>query len=231
MTDNQYSIKIVFLYSLIASVCPSAFVGIIVILSGDFGQLEVKVLLTTLTISGASLGGLCCVAAYEARKVPYFATAGVLLVGMTALMILIGVWTESDWELFWKTVGTMSAFSVAFAHLCLLNMARLKSAYRYATRSAYVVDFLMCGIITYLIWTEFGFVNEDIIFRVLGVNAILIGVVSFLIPILHRLSLGEVEVSGDNYETALENIDEEIAQLKDRLNELETQKMKVLEEV
>ena len=231
MTDHRVSLKKVFLYSLIVSVCLSALFGIIAILSGDFGDTEIKILLTSLTISAASLGGLCCGAAYEARRVPYFATAGVLLIGMTALMILFGLWTELDWDLYWRMVGMMSTFSGAFAHLCLLHMARLKSSYQYVTWAAYTVDFLMCGIVSYMIWSDFNLFNEEIIFRLLGVDAILIGVVSILIPILHRLSRGEVEVSGDNYEAVLANIDEEIVQLKERLNELEAQKMKLLEKV
>ncbi|MDC0273889.1 MAG: hypothetical protein P8M30_08705 [Planctomycetaceae bacterium] len=231
MTHQRVSLKNIFLYSLIASVCLSALFGIIVILSGDFGEMKLKFLLTSLTISGASLGGLCCGAAFEARRVPHFATAGVLLIGMTALMILFGMWTEFDWELYWKMVGTMSAFSGAFAHLSLLHMARLKSSYRYVTWAAYAVDFLMCGIISYMIWSDFNLFNEELIFRLLGVDAILIGVVSILLPILHRLSRGELDLSGDNFENILADIDAEISTLKQRIDVLETQKFKMLENV
>lgn len=230
MSSRKISLKQVFLYSLIASVCLSAFLGIIAILSGDFGELQIKVMLTSLTISDASLGGLCCGAAYEAKRVPYFALAGILLVGITALMLLFGIWNEVHWDAYWQMVGTMSAFATAFAHLSLLQMARLTRLYQSAIWFAYVVDFSMCGLISYLIWWDYGF-DEDWMFRLIGVDAILIAAVSILIPILHRLSRGENDLSESNLETSLADINYEISQLKQRLQELEQQKIRLLEHV
>ncbi|MBD3673527.1 MAG: hypothetical protein HUJ26_08365 [Planctomycetaceae bacterium] len=230
MLSRSYSIKNVFLYSLIVSVCLSAFLGIIAILSGDFGELQIKVILTSLTISGASLGGLCCGAAYEARRVPFFALAGILLVGVTALMLLFGIWTEVRWDAYWQMVGTMSAFATAFAHLSLLQMARLTRLYQTAIWFGYVVDFAMCGLISYLIWWDYGF-DEDWMFRLIGVDAILIAAVSILIPILHRLSRGEVDITDGDIEATLADIDYEMSSLKQRLQELEAQKIRLLEQV
>src|SRR5262249_46369732 len=56
MDESQpFAVKKAFLYALIASVVLGALLGILTILSGRFGWLEVRVLLTTVTVAGASI--------------------------------------------------------------------------------------------------------------------------------------------------------------------------------
>ena len=64
------NIKKLFLYLLIASVAVSSLVGIFVILFGNFGEFEVKVLLTTLTIMVTSILRLACGALLESNRRP-----------------------------------------------------------------------------------------------------------------------------------------------------------------
>ena len=224
---KKISLPKLFLYTLIISVCLSAFLGILAILSGDFGELQIKVLISSLTISGASLGGLCCGAAYEAHRVRHFALAGVLLVAVAAVMILAGIWGEFHSEELWKMTATVSVFAAGFAHMCLLQLARLARVYHWALWAAYVVVFGLCAIISVMLWGEYG---DDLIFRIMGVDAILVGAVSILIPIMHRLSRGEISVSEGDIETALADLDDEISGLKHRLYELESMKLQLLSE-
>ena len=61
MNDQQgFPVKKAFLYALIGSVVLSALLGIGAILSGRFGWFEIRILLTTITISVASICGLAC---------------------------------------------------------------------------------------------------------------------------------------------------------------------------
>lgn len=55
---ETFPVKQAFLYSLIASVLVSALLGIVAILSGSFGWLEIRIILTTVTIAAASICGL-----------------------------------------------------------------------------------------------------------------------------------------------------------------------------
>ena len=52
--------KRAFLYLLVASVALSAIIGIAVLIFGNFGDFEIKVLLTTLTVTVTSILGLAC---------------------------------------------------------------------------------------------------------------------------------------------------------------------------
>ena len=57
------------LYVMIGSVVLSALLGIFAILSGDWGWYELRILLTTITISGASICILACVALWERKNI------------------------------------------------------------------------------------------------------------------------------------------------------------------
>ena len=55
---NNLNIRRIFLYTLIASVAVSSLIGIGVVLLGDFGEFEVRVLMITLTVTMTSILGL-----------------------------------------------------------------------------------------------------------------------------------------------------------------------------
>ncbi len=57
--------KKVALWFLIVSVAISAALGILAILTGNFGDFEMRIILTTLTISAASIGALSAGALWE----------------------------------------------------------------------------------------------------------------------------------------------------------------------
>ena len=76
--EGDVNFKKVFLISLIVALSISAFLGIIIFLTGNFGKTELKILLTTLTIGGFSLTGLCCAILLEKKRFPFFAVIGML---------------------------------------------------------------------------------------------------------------------------------------------------------
>ena len=59
-TVAGFSWRTLSLRALIASVVLAALMGMVAILSGDFGELQARVLLTTLTIGVTSILGLAC---------------------------------------------------------------------------------------------------------------------------------------------------------------------------
>jgi hypothetical protein len=75
-----------FLYILIASVVLSALIGIAVLLFGDFGEVEIRVLFTTLTITVTSVCGLACGAFLESGRGRVLPAAGIGLAVVSAVM-------------------------------------------------------------------------------------------------------------------------------------------------
>ena len=142
-----------FLYVLIGSVAVSAVFGIAVILFGDFGEFEVRVLMTTLTVAVTSILGLACGASIETGRGRNMPIAGIILSILAALGMLLIIWDAlDDNETFIKSTLTLVTLAVACSHLCLLRLARLDCRFEWSYLVAFICDWLLAAIILYLMW-------------------------------------------------------------------------------
>lgn len=211
----------IFLNTLIASVALSAVIGIVVILFGQFGEFEVRVLMTTLTVTATSILGLACGACYEAGRGRRLPLAGIVLSVVSALALFLIIWNVlDDNETYIKTTITLVIGAIVASHLSLLRLARLDGRFAWTYTFAVVCDVLLAAIVLYLMWFE-PEGESDLVFRTMGVLSILIAAVTVVTPVFHRLSTGVDEV---------EKIDEEIAALKQRIEELEKRKIETLDD-
>lgn len=212
---GNHNLKKIFLYILIASVAVSALFGIGVILFGDFGSFEVRVLMTTLTITAASVLGLACGACLEAARGRSLPIVGITLSLVSALMLFLVIWDVlDDSEVFVKSVMTTSLIAVSCSHLSLLSIARLDKRFAWSWLAAFVCIWLLAAILLYIMWFEPDS-SSDLVSRIIGILSILIAAVTVVTPVFHRLSSGEPEVDA---------IEAEIARLRSRIEELETKK-------
>lgn len=204
-----------FLYLLIASVAVSALFGIGVILFGDFGSFEVRVLMTTLTITATSILGLACGACLEAGRGRILPILGIALSLVSALMLFLVIWDVlDDSEVFVKSAVTTSLIAVSCSHLSLLSIARLDKRFAWSWSAAFVCVWLLAAILLYILWFKPDS-SSDLVSRIIGVLSILIAAATVLTPVFHRLSSAETGVAA---------IDAEIAKLKERIDELEEKK-------
>jgi hypothetical protein len=212
------NLKRLFLYTLIGSVVVSALIGIGVILLGNFGELEVRVLMTTLTVTITSILGLANGAYYESGRGKRLATVGIVVSIIAAVMSLLIVWNVfDDYENYIKASLTAMLFAVSTSHLSLLSLARLDRRFEWSNMAARVVIGALVGLLLFLIWfTPPG--DGEILARVMGVLAILIATLTVMTPVFHKLSSPGDEVA---------EIDAEIAALREKLAELEERKSKL----
>lgn len=204
-----------FLNSLIVSVSLSALIGIAVILFGQFGEFEVRVLMTTLTVTATSILGLACGACYEAGRGRRLPLAGIVLSVISALALFLIIWNVlDDNETYIKTTMTLVIGAIVASHLSLLRLARLDGRFAWTYSFAVVCDVLLASIILYLMWFE-PEGESDLVFRTIGVLSILIAAVTVVTPVFHRLSASEIDP---------EKIDAEIARLRARIAELEAKR-------
>ncbi|MBP90511.1 MAG: hypothetical protein CMJ64_28020 [Planctomycetaceae bacterium] len=218
-TAEAFPVKKTFLYSLVASVLLSAFLGIVAILSGRFGWVEIRIILTTVTIALGSICGLACGAYLGTKTGKALPLSGIVLTLLAAAMIIIGMWIEMESEGYWKLAASISVFAVACAHLSLLSMARLAEWFQWSLVAAYVVIFGVASLIVVMIFFE---IDETGMFQLLGVAAIVDAAMTILVPIFHRLSRSDLAPMSDGIATVeTEDIDAEIAKLKERIAELE----------
>lgn len=177
--------KRIALWFLIISVALSALFGIIAILSGNFGDFEGRVILTTVTISAASICALAAGALWESRKARTLPGIAVALAVVAAAIIIIGIWARISEEEYWKFVATVGVLAVATAQSCLLSLAVLAPRFAWTRVVAVIAVFFLASLIIFVIY---GDVNGEGIFKAIGATAILVASLTIMMPIFHRLS-------------------------------------------
>lgn len=209
------NLKRYFLYSLIVSVAASAVIGIVVILIGNFGEFETKVLLTTTTITVTSILGLACGAFLETGRGQMLPLTGIGLAGVSAVMWIVLIWQGTiQNDVFVKSLMSATLLAAACAHISLLSLARLERRFIWSLYAAHATIWPLTIFLLYLIWTNAN-ADEEIIGRVTGVLGIIIAALTVITPVFHKLSSGEKGAA---------EIDAEIEELRAKIEQLETRK-------
>ena len=190
--------KRIALWFLIISVAISAALGIIAILSGNFGDFEARVILTTVTISAASVCALAAGALWENRSERTFPGITVALAILAAAVIIIGIWGKISTTGYWKFSATVGVLAIAFAQACLISLARLAPRFAWTRTLALIAIFFLASLIIFAICTE---VSSEGFFKTMGATAILVAALTIMMPIFHRLSRGDL--SSTPKETAM----------------------------
>ncbi|MEP6637434.1 MAG: hypothetical protein ABJB97_11970, partial [Acidobacteriota bacterium] len=170
----------------------SAALGILAILTGDFGEFQIRIILTTLTISAASICALASGALWESKRTKFLPTAGVTLAIAAALLLVIGIWTEPSGDQFWKFTASLGVLAAATAHACGVSLARLAPQFAWARAAAFGAIFFLAFSIIYMIYAD---PQGEIAFRIIGGTSIVVAALTIMMPIFHRLSRGDLELS------------------------------------
>ena len=177
------------LYVLVGSIALNAALGIYAIAAAGFGKLEVKILVTSLGVSGASMLALACVPALERRRLGPVPRCGIAAACGGFVLLTASVWNEFDVKPLWKAAWTLAIVAVAAAHASLLALARLAPRFRWALVGAVGLGFTFSGLAVSLVWGEWS--DSDAFGRSVGVVAVLFAAFTILVPVLHRASRSE----------------------------------------
>jgi hypothetical protein len=217
---QRLNLKKVFLYLLIASVGVSALIGIGVILLGDFGEFEVKVLLTALTVTVTSILGLACGAYFETGRGRLVPGAGILMALVSGVMWIYLVWHGIVHEdLFVKSLLSLTLLGAACSHISLLSLAQLDRRFMWSRYAVYFAVGSLTAYLLFLVW-DVDAISNDVTGRIIGVLAIVVAALTLVTPVLHKLSTGEPGTTA---------IDAEIEKLRARIAELEAKKAAMVE--
>lgn len=185
--EQNFNFKKTFLITMIVSLSISALIGIFVFLFGDFGETEEKLLLTTLTIGGYSLTGLCCSVLYEKRKFTTLALSGMVISIIGFLYTVLVIWEAIDLDDSWKVLIIFIVLAASTAHASLLLLIKTEKS---LVNSALLATIIFISIVAFmliiLVLNEFDDVGE-FYFRLLGVFAILDVLGTIVTPILNKV--------------------------------------------
>lgn len=209
-----------FLYLFITAVAFSSVVGIFVLLFGNFGEFETKILLTTLAVTVTSILGLANGAYLETGRGRVLPVLGIIFSIISAILWIFLVWRgTAETTFFAKLLLSINLFAAACSHISLLSIARLDKKFLWSNYAAQISIWTLAAILLYSIWRSFENIS-DFHTRIIGVLSIVVAALTIVTPIFHRLS-------GQKSES--EEIDAEIARLKMRIEELKKQKAEILE--
>ncbi|QEF98382.1 hypothetical protein Mal15_24340 [Stieleria maiorica] len=221
MSDRS-RLKKPLLYLLIGSVLLSALLGIVLVLRGNWGWLEIRVILTTVIFAVASVCGLACDVSRTPSGLNLFPKAGLALTAITTALLLLGIWVEVDSEAYWKTTTVLISIGVATVHVSLLSIAKLARRFRWVPFIATQIIYGLAILVSMIIVFE---INSDLLWRFLAAHSIVVAAVSIVIPILHRISKTDSNRDALLMPVEARNvaaIDQQIAQLEERLAQLRT---------
>lgn len=228
---GNMSLKTFFLYLFVCSIVLSALMGIWAIISGEFGDLQGRVLATTSTVVGASILGLACGAYLEkpqARRLPaaVVPVLGIILTVISAAIMFWLIWDDDAWvnDALMKFISTSTIFALSFAQLSLLSLARLSRRFLWSLVLAYLIILALASLISAIIVFEL-YGDGSFIGRLIGVLAVIDASMTVMIPIFHWLSRDEFANSPT---PTIERIDKEIADLRSRISQLERQREDIL---
>lgn len=176
----------------IASISLSALLGVAVLLGGEFGKIELKILGTTLCVSGASILSMASAVALERGRARVYPWIGVSCSTLGFAILLLCILAEEADDVVLKFVATVLIAGAAGAHGSLLALAEVPPGRRWV-----LVGTLICAAFaalagTILVWIE-G--DSEELFRALGALAVLTTAGTLIVPVLTRLGRREAPVA------------------------------------
>jgi len=192
MTDFRTGL----LWASIGALTLSAFIAAGIFLFGTFGELEWKLVITTLTIGWYNLAAfLTC--GFREKGFPesflVITGAGFLVAVFGTLLTLFLVWVDPDWssevlEGLVKTVAILGILSFVLANASLLlKMYSGNIAVTSLIAGTIFFIFIVAGLLSSLVLTDFD-INSDFFYRFLATMGVFAALGNVLVPIVKKLT-------------------------------------------
>ncbi len=205
----------------IISLCISAFMGIIIVLSGEFGELEEKILETSCTIFGLSITGLCCSALYGKERYKSFSILGMITTLFACIWFILEIWDCLDPFLFFLTSNsdfisrmsfTLILLTPSLAHISLILLIKnynltITSIKNYTILFSIILDIMILNII----WELIDVHEIEFYGRLIAVLVILVTLGTIVAPILNKVyKVPKVNLDNENSQVDNNLIIEEV---------------------
>ena len=176
------------LITLVLCLIASAAIGIMIVLIGDFGERQIKILGTVAALAAFSLISLPSLFNLERRQYQLAARPGIFSALIFFLLILIITWGSDDFgnEIIGKSTFTAGVVAFGLNHILLLFIVKpgAKVLQLVQKCTSVVICFVACILIG-TIWVE---EMPDPLFRILITLVILDVLGTISLPILSRIT-------------------------------------------
>ena len=174
---------------LLGSIAVNAALGIYALVVPHFGDLQRRVLLTSVCVTAAGIVALACLPAWERRRLWPVPVVSVALSALGLVLAVVLVWGEPSggWSAVTKAMGTLFILGGAGVLSSLLGLARLRHRLRWVLVAALGLIALLALFYVVAIWVGLNDPPTWLV-RVYGVVAILVAAFVVTVPVLHRAS-------------------------------------------
>lgn len=206
--------KRLLLFGALASLSVTAALAILILLFGDFGNTEARILGTTVAISVASLLALPGAILLERRTSVLIGWACVSLAVASFAWAQVVIWGWGDSDAAGKLLGTLTAWAVASTQTTALQTRRRDDdprAVEAVAGGATALALLLAVLVSFAIWTE---PDSSAFFRILAALAVLDVFLVVLQPILRRLQAEGAATARAVLEGTPEQIDEALRRVE-----------------
>jgi hypothetical protein len=195
VSSGKWSARRVALTVFFTSVGVNAILGIYALLSPGFGETEGKVLLTSLSVTGAILLSLVCAPAWERGLLGWLPPVGAAS-GVAGFALAIAtIWSEPSGETLPKLMGTLLTVSAGAGLACLLALATLAPRFGWTFTAALSLIAVLVAMAVVGFW---GGVDSAWYGRALGVVAVALAAFVVTIPVFHWLSRSELRAPAES---------------------------------
>ena len=188
------NIRKTFLFTMIGALIISAIAGIFILLSGNFGSLETRILLTTLSVAGYSIAGMICAALHETNK-GILAKSGIVITIIAFLFYMWVIWYDHShrYHFTLEFLITLFFLTASFAHACLMCMIKnTNKIVRIAVMATLIFIVILTSMILMMVWDNLwilrSLTREDFFLRLMGVVAICTALGTICSPILSKIT-------------------------------------------
>ncbi|MCK5149769.1 hypothetical protein KAJ87_02495 [Candidatus Pacearchaeota archaeon] len=187
---RNITLKKYFSASLILSLSISALIGIFIFIFWEFGEVQRKILFTTLSLGGFSMLGLCAAIWYDKQKFLLLSYSGMISSVLGFLYSFLLIWEIIDTLSFYeaKPFFILVILSITLAYSCLILLAhKEKSPLNFILWLTIIYAFVISSMLIGLIIWEWDV--EELFFRVLGVFILLVVLGTISTPFLNKIGL------------------------------------------
>lgn len=175
------------LLAALAALGLSAALAILILLFGEFGGTQVRILATTFSISGYSLLMLPGALLAERRRARALALGNLAWAGIAFVLVLVVIWVDSGSDTLGRLLGTATAVAFALAQMAATTVWRREGdsvALRRVFLAATVTVAALAALVVVALWAE---PDSEAFVRVLAALAVLNVFLVVLQPLLRRL--------------------------------------------
>jgi hypothetical protein len=172
----------------IGLIAANAALAIVILIGGEMGDTEGKILATSLLATATALVVMVQLPALGDRRI---GLTPILAIGAAAIgfaVVTTGIWAEMDSEIGWKLGGTGYVLAVAGAIAAILAGLPITGRSSWVGSGTIVAVAIATTMIVIGIWFE---IDVEGYWRTFAVVAVLVAAGGLAVPILHRSSRTE----------------------------------------